>query len=156
MAASSSSQRPLLHVDVSGHRLSPLSTKKFREVSKRTHESKCTVANPLYSVTEYPNQNLIVGFGEADDPLHADGPNPSRTKVYTKLYPTPMTVLIRRAKEERDARKAQPCRLLEEPPGNGLLVPELVDVAHRVYRARESVLFGVSKLLDVVLVQRCS
>ncbi|GFZ08035.1 APO RNA-binding protein [Actinidia rufa] len=62
-----------------------------------------------------------------------------------------MTVLIRRAKEERDARKAQPCRLLEEPPGNGLLVPELVDVSRRVHRARESVLFGTSKLLDVVL-----
>ncbi|XP_057473255.1 APO protein 3, mitochondrial [Actinidia eriantha] len=100
-------------------------------------------------------RTLTLGFGEGDDPLYADLPKPSRMKVERKPYPTPMKVLIRRAKEEREARKAQPCRLLEEPPGNGLLVPELVDVAHRVYRARESVLFGVSKLLDVAPVQRC-
>ena len=99
-------------------------------------------------------RTLTLGFGEGDDPLYADLPKPSRMKTERKPYPTPMKVLIRRAKEEREARKAQPCRLLEEPPGNGLLVPELVDVAHRVYRARESVLFGVSKLLDVVPVQR--
>ncbi|PQQ05319.1 APO protein 3 mitochondrial [Prunus yedoensis var. nudiflora] len=72
-----------------------------------------------------------------------------------KPYPTPMKVLIQRAKEEKEARKAQPCRMLEEPPDNGLLVPELVEVAHQVYRARQSVLFGLSKLLQVVPVQRC-
>ncbi|PQQ04633.1 APO protein 3 mitochondrial [Prunus yedoensis var. nudiflora] len=72
-----------------------------------------------------------------------------------KPYPTPMKVLIQRAKEEIEARKAQPCRMLEEPPDNGLLVPKLVEVAHQVYRARQSVLFGLSKLLQVVLVQRC-
>lgn len=66
-----------------------------------------------------------------------------------------MKVLIRRAKEEREARKVNPCRILEDAPDNGLLVPGLVEVAYRVYRARESVLFGVSKLLDVIPVQRC-
>ncbi|GMP34316.1 hypothetical protein CsSME_00007232 [Camellia sinensis var. sinensis] len=92
---------------------------------------------------------------EEDDPVYADVPKPCRTKSERKPYPTPMKVLIRRAKEEREARKAQPCRMLEEPPDNGLLVPQLVELAHRVYRARESVLFGISKLVPVTLVQRC-
>ncbi|GAV60197.1 APO_RNA-bind domain-containing protein [Cephalotus follicularis] len=66
-----------------------------------------------------------------------------------------MKVLIRRAKEEREARKAQPCRLLQNPPDNGLLLPQLVPVAHRVYRAQHSLLFGLSKLTTLVPVQRC-
>lgn len=90
-----------------------------------------------------------------DDPPYADVPKPRRNKSERKPYPTPMKTLIRRAKEEREARKSQPCRLLEHPPENGLLVPELVEVAHRVHRARESLLFGVSKLLQVIPLQRC-
>ncbi|KAM1140152.1 hypothetical protein EV1_039840 [Malus domestica] len=66
-----------------------------------------------------------------------------------------MKVLIRSAKEEKEARKAEPCRMLEESPDNGLLVPELVEVAHQVYQARKSLLFGLSKLVQVVPVQRC-
>ncbi|XP_024027453.1 APO protein 3, mitochondrial isoform X2 [Morus notabilis] len=66
-----------------------------------------------------------------------------------------MKTLIRRAKEERVARKAQPCRLLEHPPENGLLVPQLVAVAHQVHQARETLLLGVSKLLQVLPLQRC-
>ncbi|KAF7123691.1 hypothetical protein RHSIM_Rhsim12G0180800 [Rhododendron simsii] len=100
-------------------------------------------------------RTLSVSVGEGDDPLYADVPRPSRNKSERKPYPTPMKVLIRRAKEEREARKANPCRVLEDAPDNGLLVPELVDVAHRVYRARETVLFGISKLLDVIPLQRC-
>lgn len=68
---------------------------------------------------------------------------------------TPMKVLIERAKAERETRKAQPCRVLEEPPANGLLVPELVDVAHRVYQARGSLLFGLSQLVRVIPVLCC-
>ncbi|XP_076900101.1 APO protein 3, mitochondrial-like [Bidens hawaiensis] len=67
-----------------------------------------------------------------------------------------MKVLVQRAKQEREARKLQPCKLLEEPPDNGLLVPELVGVAHQVYRARELTLLGLSKLVNVVPVLRCS
>ncbi|KAK3006022.1 hypothetical protein RJ639_016104 [Escallonia herrerae] len=66
-----------------------------------------------------------------------------------------MKTLIRRAKEEREARKAQPCSVLQEPPDNGLLVPQLVEVAHRVHRARDSLLLGVSKLIHAIPVKRC-
>ncbi|KAF5957162.1 hypothetical protein HYC85_004387 [Camellia sinensis] len=100
-------------------------------------------------------RTLTLRVEEEDDPVYADVPKPCRTKSERKPYPTPMKVLIRRAKEEREARKAQPCRMLEEPPDNGLLVPQLVELAHRVYRARESVLFGISKLVPVIRVQRC-
>ena len=68
---------------------------------------------------------------------------------------TPMKVLIARAKAEREARKAQPCRVLEEAPENGLLVPELVEVARSVYRARGFLLFGLKQLVRVIPVLRC-
>ncbi|KAL0862828.1 hypothetical protein Bca101_041946 [Brassica carinata] len=45
-----------------------------------------------------------------------------------------MKELIRRAKEEKQLRKSQPCRVLEHPPDNGLLV----HVAQRVHRCRVS------------------
>lgn len=90
-----------------------------------------------------------------DDPLYSDVPKPRRDKSERKPYPTPMKVLIQRAKEEKELRKTQPCRVLENPPENGLLVPELVAVAHRVYRARESLVSGISELTKVVRIQRC-
>ncbi|XP_022735916.1 APO protein 3, mitochondrial isoform X2 [Durio zibethinus] len=90
-----------------------------------------------------------------DDPLYSDVPKPRTDKSERKPYPTPMKELIKRAKQEKELRNAQPCRLLEHPPDNGLLVPELVDVAHRVYRAREFLLSGLSKLVQVIAVQRC-
>lgn len=90
-----------------------------------------------------------------DDPLYSDVPKPRRDKSERKPYVTPMKNLIQRAKEEKEARKAQPCRLLEHPPDNGLLVPELIPVSHQVYQARESLLLGVLKLLQVVPIQRC-
>ncbi|XP_043722396.1 APO protein 3, mitochondrial-like [Telopea speciosissima] len=93
--------------------------------------------------------------GGGEDPLYVDIPKPCRRKSERKPYPTPMKVLIRRAKAEREARKAEPCRMLEEAPENGLLVPELVEVAHQVYQARGKLLQGLSKLLDVVPIKRC-
>ena len=95
----------------------------------------------------FPNKN--------DDPLYVDVPKPRTDKSERKPYATPMKELIKRAKQEKELRKAQPCRLLEHPPANGLLVPELVDFAHRVYRAHEFLLFGLSKLVRLIPVQRC-
>lgn len=66
-----------------------------------------------------------------------------------------MKALIERVKAEKEVRKAQPRRVLEEPPENGLLVPELVEVARRVYQARGSLLFGLSQLVRVIPVLRC-
>lgn len=93
--------------------------------------------------------------GEGDHDMYTDVPKPRRTKSERKPYPTPMKILIQRAKEEREARKIQPCRMLEEPPDNGLLIPELVDVAHQVYRAREFLVLGLSKLVNAISIQRC-
>ncbi|KAL7614467.1 hypothetical protein Lser_V15G08668 [Lactuca serriola] len=89
------------------------------------------------------------------DHSYADIPKPPKSKSERKPYPTPMKILVQRAKQEKEARKAQPCKLLEDPPENGLLVPELVSVAHQVYQARESILLGLSKLVNVIPVLRC-
>ncbi|KAH7681409.1 APO domain-containing protein [Dioscorea alata] len=64
-----------------------------------------------------------------------------------KPYPTPMKELIRRAKEEKKLRQENPCRMLEHPPDNGLLVPDLIEVAKQVYHARESLLHSLSLLI---------
>lgn len=90
-----------------------------------------------------------------DDPLYADVPKPRKDKSERKPYPTPMKELIRRAKEEKQLRKLQPCRVLEDPPDNGLLVSELVHVAHCVHRCRNSLLSGLSKIIHHVPVHRC-
>ncbi|CAM8974910.1 unnamed protein product [Rhodiola kirilowii] len=101
---------------------------------------------------------LVDSTNENDDgePPYTDVPKPRKNKKERKPYPTPMKVLVKRAKKEKEARMAQPCRLLDKSPDNGLLVPELVHVARRVYQARESLLFGISKLLHVIPVKRCS
>lgn len=108
-----------------------------------------------------PLTNLDFPYSKAtddddDDPLYADVPKPRKDKSERKPYPTPMKELIRRAKEEKELRKSQPCRVLEDPPDNGLLVPELVHVAHRVHRCRASLLSGLSAIIHHhVSVHRC-
>ncbi|KAL5717325.1 hypothetical protein ACHQM5_010349 [Ranunculus cassubicifolius] len=112
--------------------------------------------SPPSNFTKIFTRTLTLGTDESD-PLYVDVPNPSRKKSERKPYPTPMKLLIRRAKQEKEARKAEPCKLLEEAPENGLLVPQLIQVARKVYHSRLSLLSGLSKLVDdnVVPVKRC-
>ncbi|CAL5021432.1 unnamed protein product [Urochloa decumbens] len=94
---------------------------------------------------------------EDDAAPYADVPRPGR-RWERKPWVTPMKVLIRRAKEERQARQENPCRVLEHPPDNGLLVPHLVEVAHRVNTARERLLHGLTNLVEgenAIPVKRC-
>lgn len=117
----------------------------------------------LYFVSRYCHGGGVDGEdvrvipfgGEVDDPLYTDLPEPHRCKSERKPYITPMKTLIKRAKEERELTKSNPCRVLEHPPDNGLLVPELVEVSRRVYWARESLLIGISKLLAFTPVLKC-
>ncbi|URE25732.1 hypothetical protein MUK42_15693 [Musa troglodytarum] len=92
-----------------------------------------------------------------EDFAYADVPRPG-PKWQRKPYPTPMKVLIRRAKREKKARQENPCRVLEHAPENGLLVPDLIEVAHQVYNARESLRQGLLKLVDgeeAIPVKKC-
>lgn len=116
--------------------------------------SKSHFSSSIKSLTnlEFPSSTTV---DDVDDPLYADIPKPRKDKSERKPYPTPMKELIRRAKEEKQVRNSQPCRVLEDPPDNGLLVPELVDVAHRVHRCRASLLSGLSEIIHHVSVHRC-
>ncbi|AED97538.1 APO protein 3 [Arabidopsis thaliana] len=107
------------------------------------------------SIKSLTNLDVDVSVDNDEDPLYADVPKPPKDKSERKPYPTPMKELIRRAKEEKQLRKLQPCRVLEDPPDNGLLVPELVDVAHCVHRCRNMLLSGLSKIIHHVPVHRC-
>ena len=94
---------------------------------------------------------------ECVEESYADVPRPGK-KWERKPYPTPMKELVRRAKEEKRARLENPCRVLEHAPENGLLVPDLIEVAHQVYNAQQSLLAGLSKLVDgelAMTVKKC-
>ncbi|KAL4576394.1 hypothetical protein LXL04_012487 [Taraxacum kok-saghyz] len=117
--------------------------------------------NSLYKLQSTQTRHLghsrtLTTVHTTEDHIYADIPKPPKSKSERKPYPTPMKVLVQRAKKEKEARKAQPCKLLEYPPENGLLVPELISVAHQVYQARESTLLGLSKLIKTIPVLRCS
>lgn len=86
-------------------------------------------------------------------PKHVDLPEPL-PKGQRKPLPTPLKVLIRRAKEEKTLNREAEQRVLH-PPENGLLVPELIKVSHEVYQASITVRLGVSKLLKVLSVHTC-
>lgn len=86
-------------------------------------------------------------------PKYVDLPEPLR-KGQRKPLPTPMKVLIRRAKEEKTLNREVDQRVLY-PPENGLLVPELIKVSHEVYKAFITVRHGVSKLLSTLTVHTC-
>lgn len=116
-----------------------------RRLVSRFHRNACFATTTTH----------IPGAGESGYPLYSDVPKPPRNKSERKPYPTPMKTLIRRAKEEREARKLHPCRMLHHPPDNGLLVPQLVAVAHHVHQARQTLIHGISNLIQVIPVQRC-
>ncbi|XP_042461940.1 APO protein 3, mitochondrial-like [Zingiber officinale] len=122
--------------------------------------SSCTrtqIRTPRFSFSaHFASQRSVRNNEEIEDKRDVDSgedfaysevlrPGP---KWQRKPYPTPMKVLIRRAKEEKLARKLNPCRILESAPENGLLVPDLIEVAHQVYNARESMLHGLSILVE--------
>ncbi|XP_072971016.1 APO protein 3, mitochondrial [Typha angustifolia] len=95
--------------------------------------------------------------GQDEEIPYVDIPRPGR-KWERKPYPTPMKILIQRAKEEKRIRQENPCRVLVHAPENGLLVSHLIEVAHQVYTARETLLRGLAKLVDgdtAIPVKRC-
>ncbi|KAL1364808.1 hypothetical protein AAHE18_03G243700 [Arachis hypogaea] len=86
----------------------------------------------------------LVAFGDDRESTYSDVPRPCRRKSKRKPYMTPMKVLIERERREK-----------REPLDNGLLVPELVEVAHRVYLAQNSLVSGLSQLARLIPVLHC-
>ncbi|KAL5992337.1 hypothetical protein ACLOJK_013253 [Asimina triloba] len=104
-------------------------------------------------LTNVTNVNILISYSATivDDVVpYVDIPKPQRKKSERKPYPTPMKILIQRAKEERTVRKVNPSHLVASPD-NGLLIPELINVAFRVNQAKESLLRGLSKLVGIVV-----
>lgn len=80
---------------------------------------------------------------------------PKRKK---KPFPTPIKEIRRVAREKEKKRKLEGTSHEErvlEPPENGLLVPELIPVAHDVLEARKILIKNILKLLDVIPVIAC-
>ncbi|XP_002518315.2 APO protein 3, mitochondrial [Ricinus communis] len=76
-------------------------------------------------------------------------------KSERKPWVTSVNELKRKAREERKDRQLVRERILR-PPENGLLVKELIPVAHEVYSARMELLSCVSKVVESIAVYSCS
>ncbi|KAJ6813333.1 APO protein 3, mitochondrial [Iris pallida] len=109
-------------------------------------------------------QGRIYSVKKCEEPEHgeeelsySDVPRAGK-KWERKPFPTPMKELIRRAKQEKRDRQENPCRVLEHAPENGLLIPHLIQLAHGVYNARETLLHGLFKLVEsdgAIPVRKC-
>lgn len=102
-------------------------------------------------------KNTIENEEQGEESSYMDVPRPGK-RWERKPYPTPMKLLIRKAKEEKQARQENPCLMLERAPESGLLVPELIDTAHQVNRDRITLLHGLSKLIHgdpAIPIHRC-
>lgn len=94
-------------------------------------------------------------------PLHArastsgDPQNKDLPRALPKNKKKPYVVPPKRGGFLAKKGPKKPLEDFYSPPGNGLLVPELIPVAHAVYEAREALLHLVAKLMEVVPVKAC-
>lgn len=79
---------------------------------------------------------------------------PILPKNKKKPYPIPITEIQRMARENKKLAQMGIEKPLE-PPDNGLLVPELIPVAHEVLFAWEGLIKGLAQLLHVIPVYAC-
>ncbi|KAJ1432905.1 APO domain [Sesbania bispinosa] len=68
---------------------------------------------------------------------------------------TSFNELKRKARQKRKERQTVH-EIILQPPENGLLVEELIPVAHEVYAARSQLLSSVSRLLKYIAIYKCS
>ncbi|KAL4195938.1 hypothetical protein AMTRI_Chr04g180800 [Amborella trichopoda] len=87
-------------------------------------------------------------------PQNVDLP-PILPKNKKKPYPIPLKTIQRAARADKKlAEKGIEKHL--EPPKNGLLVPDLIPVAHEVLEAWKRLIKGLAQLIDIVPVYGCS
>eukprot|EP01018_Ginkgo_biloba_P018413 Gb_36551 [translate_table: standard] len=86
-------------------------------------------------------------------PQNVDLP-PVLPKNKKKPFPVPVKELRRAARMKQKKSDGGPKRPFG-PPRNGLLVPELIPIAHQVFEARISLINGLSELLKVVPAHAC-
>ncbi|KMT09810.1 hypothetical protein BVRB_6g127860 isoform B [Beta vulgaris subsp. vulgaris] len=87
-------------------------------------------------------------------PQNVDLP-PVLPKNKKKPYPIPIKEIQRMAREDKKLAQLGIEKPLE-PPKNGLLVPELIPIAHEVLNAWEGLIRGLAQLLHVIPVHACS
>eukprot|EP01018_Ginkgo_biloba_P016414 Gb_29513 [translate_table: standard] len=90
-------------------------------------------------------------------PQNVDLP-PVLPKNKKKPFPTPIKEIRRAARQNEKKNKLEEERgeaKIPEPPENGLLVPELIPIAHEVLEARKTLVKDLLKLLSVVPVYGC-
>lgn len=79
---------------------------------------------------------------------------PLLPKNKKKPFPIPLKKIVQAAKVDKKLSQMGIEKLLE-PPKNGLLVSELIPVAHEVLEAWEVLLKGLSELVNIVPVFGC-
>ncbi|KAK1311405.1 hypothetical protein QJS10_CPA08g01900 [Acorus calamus] len=112
-----------------------------------------TTSNTFVCVGKDPSQQLRVKRKERV-PQNVDLP-PVLPKNKKKPYAIPLKKMHRAAKTDKKLAEMGIEKHLE-PPKNGLLVPDLIPVAHEVLEAWKILIKGLSQLLTVIPVYGCS
>ncbi|KAK1274553.1 hypothetical protein QJS04_geneDACA007868 [Acorus gramineus] len=112
-----------------------------------------TTSNTFVCVGKDPSQQLRVKRKERV-PQNVDLP-PILPKNKKKPYAIPLKKMHRAAKTDKKLAEMGIEKHLE-PPKNGLLVPDLIPVAHEVLEAWKILIKGLSQLLTVIPVYGCS
>jgi len=86
-------------------------------------------------------------------PQNVDLP-PVLPKDKKKPYPIPIKEILKMGRANKKLAQLGIEKPLE-PPENGLLVPELIPVAHEVLNAWKHLIKGVAQLLHVIPVYAC-
>ncbi|XVF44909.1 hypothetical protein PTKIN_Ptkin02bG0161100 [Pterospermum kingtungense] len=117
---------------------------KLREVALRKFSTKSIVGNEL------KHRRGLYSAGQSCTELPR-----KMKKTERKPWVTNINELKRIGRAERKDRQMV-CERILQPPENGLLVKELIPVAHQVYVARTELFACVSKVAQSIAIYSCS
>lgn len=120
---------------------------------KGLHLDKLQPSPSFLCCKQTPNRDRPIKKKEGP-PQNVDLP-PVLPKDKKKPYPIPLKVITKRARADKKLAQLGVEKPLE-PPKNGILVPELIPVAHEVLDAWKHLIKGLAQLLHVIPVYACS
>lgn len=124
----------------------PVYMSKFLSAAVLSRQN-CTATSVFLSRWKHAHCLFSTGSNYADLPM-------KRKKSERKPWVTSISELKRRARQERKEKQMVHEKILR-PPENGLLVKELIPVAHEVYAARSELLACVSRVVRRIAVYVC-
>lgn len=120
----------------------------------RLHSDGLVLSPRFLCWNQAPKRNRPIRKKEGVPAQNVDLP-PIVPKDKKKPYPIPLKEILKRGRADKKLTQLGIEKPLE-PPKNGLLVPELIPVAHEVLHAWKNLIKGLAQLLHVIPVYACS